>query len=174
MEQQAGNAVPRYSPQDVTTFPGKLGVGVLIIGLVVTICSFFLAQYGNCMVLQVSTLAGGITVVTAILAIIRFRLFRRTAQEWLDFQEQQEQSTSSDLFESADEGVRLAERAEEVYVNVVVRGLTAVLGAGILLSCVFLWRSWGFAQYKQAGEPLTSAVFAPFSSRSALTETVIA
>ncbi len=160
MEQQADKTVPRYSPRDLTASPEKLSAGGLFFGLVITISSLIMAEYGSCWVLQVSALTGGVTVITGILAMIRFRLFRRTAREWLDFQEQQQQSTSEDLFESADEAVRLAEKGEEVYVNVVVRSLTPVIGAGILLFCVLLWRNWGLTAYEQAAEPLTVAVFA--------------
>ena len=128
-----------------------IGFGVLVLGVL-------LARAANGTALVPAYLSAAVVGVLSLLAAGRALLARRQAVEQEQVAEYRRTHGGTELFEDADEAVRLASRANEQYVKYFVPFFTIALGGAVIATGVLLWRHWGQqAAFPVAQRPLAMA-----------------
>jgi regulator of protease activity HflC (stomatin/prohibitin superfamily) len=122
--------------------PFTLSWVAALIGFGLVFAGVFLAKAANSTTMVPGYLAAIMVVVMALLALGRTRLQRRRETEAEQLAEYRRTHGATDLFEDADEAVRLAARASEQYVKYFVPAITVVLGGLLLTIGSITWRGW--------------------------------
>jgi regulator of protease activity HflC (stomatin/prohibitin superfamily) len=113
------------------------GIGLLTLALGV-----LLAKAANGTAMVPAYLAAGVVALLGLVAAGRAAFARRQASEQEQVADYRRTHATTELFEDADEAVRLATRANEQFTKYFVPFFTIVLGLAILLTGVLLWRAW--------------------------------
>jgi regulator of protease activity HflC (stomatin/prohibitin superfamily) len=143
---------------DTSKRPLHLGYVAALIGLVLLILGALLAKAANGTALVPAYLAGAVVTLLALLAAARAGFARRQAVEQQQVAEYRRTHGSTELFEDADEAVRLATRANQQFVKYFVPFFTMALGLALLVTGLLLWRSWAaMPAFPVARNPLSMA-----------------
>ena len=113
------------------------------IGLALLILGVLLSKTARGSVMVPAYLAAGVVAILGLLSMFRALLARRQALEEEDVAEYRRTHGDTELFEDADEAVRLATRANEHFLKYFVPFFTMALGLATVLTCMLLWRHWG-------------------------------
>jgi regulator of protease activity HflC (stomatin/prohibitin superfamily) len=127
---------------DTSKRPVHLGYVAALIGLMTLALGMLLAKAANGTAMVPAYLAAGVVALLSLLAAARAALARRQAVEQEQVAEYRRSHTTTELFEYADEAVRLATRANEQFTKYFVPLFTIVLGLAILVLGLLLWHSW--------------------------------
>ena len=128
---------------DTSKRPVLLGYVAAGIGLATLALGILLSKAANGTAMVPAYLAAGVVALLALLAAARAGFARRQAVEQEQVADYRRSHASTELFEDADEAVRLATRANEQFAKYFVPFFTIVLGLAILVTGTLLWRAWG-------------------------------
>jgi len=141
---------------DTSKRPVHLGTVAAIIGLALLVLGALLSKAANGMAMVPAYLAGAVVTLLALLAAARAGFARRQGIEQQQVAEYRRTHGGTELFEDADEAVRLATRANEQFIKYFVPFFTILLGLALLVTGLLLWRSWAaMAAYPVARNPLS-------------------
>ena len=102
----------------------------------------FLAKAANSHTMVPGYLAGAMVVAMALFAMGRTRLLKRREIEAEQLEDYRRTHGATDLFEDADEAVKLAARASEQYVKYFIPVATVLLGALLMALALMRWHTW--------------------------------
>ena len=122
--------------------PERLAFIAAAIGMLVAALAGLLAGWARAAMLLPAVLAAGTLAVLSLTGGWRLRLARRRQEEEAAVAEFSRKHTGGELFESADEAVKLAARALKTYERWVIPTLVALVGAGLLVGGWFLMGEW--------------------------------
>ncbi len=128
---------------DTSKRPVHLGYVATGIGLLTLALGLLLSKAANGTAMVPAYLAAGVVALLSLLAAGRAGFARRQAVEQEQVAEYRRTHATTELFEDADEAVRLATRANEQFSKYFVPLFTIVLGLAILAIGMLLWRFWG-------------------------------
>jgi modulator of FtsH protease HflK len=138
-------------PYTLSWVAALIGYGLLIAGV-------FLAKAANSTVMVPGYFAAIMVVIMAKFAIGRTRLEKRRQVEAEQLEEYRRTHGATDLFEDADEAVRIAARASEHYTKYFVPVITVLLGILLIVLGTMRWTAWNRAiDFPLAGKPLAMA-----------------
>ena len=138
-------------PYTLSWVAALIGYGLLIAGV-------FLAKAANSTVMVPGYFAAIMVVIMAKFAIGRTRLEKRRQVEAEQLEEYRRTHGATDLFEDADEAVRIAARASEHYTKYFVPVITVLLGILLIVLGTMRWTAWNRAiGFPLAGRPLAMA-----------------
>lgn len=128
-----------------------IGYGLLIAGV-------FLAKAANSTTMVPGCFAAAMVVIMAKLAIGRTRLEKRRQIEAEQLEEYRRTHGATELFEDADEAVRMADRAAEHYRKYFVPVVTVLLGILTIVLGLIRWSAWRrLSVFPLASTPLAMA-----------------
>lgn len=146
---------------DSSTRPKNLSIGVTLVGLLLFAIGLVIMKKANCSAIIPALTAGAVTAIFGAIAMGRSILSRRQAQEEHDAAEYHRSHGATDLFEDADEAVRLATKASAQYVKFFVPFSAVFSGLVLLFFSLGLWRNWSKAEMLPlAPNPLPMAILA--------------
>jgi regulator of protease activity HflC (stomatin/prohibitin superfamily) len=128
---------------DTSSRPTRLGYVAAAIGLAIVALGAWLAKAANGTTMVPGYLAAAVVAALALLAAARAAFARRQAVEQEQVAGYRRTHATTELFEDADETVRLATRANQQFAKYVVPFFTIALGLALIITCVLLWRYWG-------------------------------
>ena len=138
-------------PYTLSWVAALIGYGLLIAGV-------FLAKAANSTVMVPGYFAAIMVVIMAKFAIGRNRLEKRRQVEAEQLEEYRRTHGATDLFEDADEAVRIAARASEHYTKYFVPVITVLLGILLIVLGTMRWTAWNrIIDFPLAGRPLAMA-----------------
>ena len=143
--------------------PERLAFVAAAIGVVVAGLAGLLASWATAAMLVPAVVAAGTLAVLSLVGGWRLRLARRQQEEEEAVAEFRLKHTGGELFDSADEAVKLAARALKTYEKFVIPALVVLVGAGLLTGGWFIIADW---QHPVAGaspllmKPVQHAVLA--------------
>lgn len=145
--------------KDVSTRPRNLCFAVSFVGVILLILGSFIMKTGNCSAM-VPTVASALTVVLlGLLGAGRCAFAYRQAAEEAAAAAFRKEHGKNELFDDADEIVRMATRANMQYMKYFVPIFTFALGIGLVLFSIGVWRHWrGLPAFPLAVNPLPLAI----------------
>jgi membrane protease subunit HflK len=145
--------------KDVSSQPRNLCFAVSFVGVLLLILGTFIMKAGNCSAM-VPTVAAALTVVLlGLLGAGRCAFAQRQAIEESEAEAFRKEHGKSELFDDADESVRMATRANTQYLKYFVPIFTFALGIGLILFSIGVWRHWrSMLAFPQALNPMPLAI----------------
>lgn len=144
--------------EDIDKKPEYAGWTAFAFGVFLSVCVIALANAADATVLAPTAVSSIVVTVMGALAVVRARFRRREAEERMHFEEHRASRESADLFEDADEAVRIAARANRSYVKYAIPVVTLMTGIAVVAASLLMWRSWNLAmEFPLASRPLRSA-----------------
>jgi regulator of protease activity HflC (stomatin/prohibitin superfamily) len=128
---------------DTSKRPVHLGYIAAGIGLLTLVLGLLLAKAANGTAMVPAYLAAAVVSLLGMLAAGRAGFARRQGIEQEQVAEYRRSHATTELFDDADEAVRLATRANEQFTKYFVPFFTIALGLAILVTGTLLWRAWG-------------------------------
>lgn len=128
--------------KDTGRRPVILAVVAVLTGLAVALFGSALTKAALCSTMVPATLAGTVVFLLSLAALGRTYFARRQCVEEDLVEEYRRGHGTTELFEDADEAVRLAARANAHYVKYFIPFFTIVLGAGLAVVSILCWRRW--------------------------------
>ncbi len=113
-----------------------------LIGFGLELAAVFLGNAANSTTMACGYLATGMVMVMALFALGRTRLEKRRQIESEQLEEYRRTHGATELFDDADEAVRLAARASEQYVKYFVPTVTVIVGGLLILRVWMRWYAW--------------------------------
>lgn len=113
-----------------------------LIGFGLELAAVFLGNAANSTTMVCGYLATGMVMVMAFLAMGRTRLEKRRQIEAEQLEEYRRTHGATELFDDADEAVRLAARASVQYVKYFVPVTTVIVGALLIMRTLMRWYAW--------------------------------
>ncbi len=146
---------------NTSTRPRNLCWAISIIGLILFCLSIFIMKSGNCSAMVPTAAATLTTVLLGLLGAGRAVFSRRQALEEQAAEEYRREHGNTELFDDADEAVRMATRANVQYIKYFVPIFTIVLGLVLGICCIVTWRAWnGTPAFPVAPNPMPLAILA--------------
>jgi regulator of protease activity HflC (stomatin/prohibitin superfamily) len=146
---------------EVSTRPRNLSWAIIIIGLLLAFIGIYILNSANCSAMVPGVMAAWTTVLLGVLGLGRNHFSFRQAAEERAAKEYQRTHGKTELFDDADEAVRMATRANEQYVKYFVPFFTVALGLIMLFIGVSIWIRWGrMDAFAVAPRPLPMAILA--------------
>ena len=146
---------------DASTRPRNLSIGVTLVGLLLFALGLLIMNKANCSAIIPGVTAGMVTAFLGLIAMGRAILARRQANEERDAAEFRRSHGATELFDDADEAVRMATRASQQYVKYLVPFASVLSGLTLLFFSIGLWRHWAKSQMLPiAPNPLPMAILA--------------
>ncbi len=145
--------------KDVSTRPRNLCFVVSFVGMVLLVLGTFILKTGNSSAM-VPTVAAALTVVLlGLLGAGRCAFAYRQAGEEAAAAAFRTEHGKNELFDDADETVRMATRANMQYMKYFVPIFTFVLGIGLIIFSIGVWRHWrGLLAFPLAVNPMPLAI----------------
>jgi regulator of protease activity HflC (stomatin/prohibitin superfamily) len=144
---------------DVSTRPRNLSWAIIIIGLLLSFIGSYILNSANCSAMVPGVIAAWTTVLLGILSLARTHFALRQAVEERAAREYQRTHGNNELFDDADEAVRMATRANIQFVKYFVPFFTVALGAIMLFIGLSIWIRWGRMEaFAVAPAPLPMAI----------------
>jgi len=145
--------------QDTSNRSRNLSIGAACAGLALFFLSLFIMNKANCSAIVPGAATCMMTFLLSLLAMGRNVLGRRQALEEQDAAEYRRTHGATELFDDADEAVRLATRANTQYVKFFVPLATILLGLIALGFGLGLWGHWSkMTVFTVAPAPLPMAI----------------
>lgn len=141
--------------------PRNLSLGISAVSAVLLTAGLIIGSNGRCTAMVPASAAALVTLLLALLAVGRAVFERRQRQEERDAEEYRRQHGGTELFNDADEAVRLATRANRQYVKYFVPASTIAIGlvlGGFVLRCWWRWKA--LTVNAPAPNPLPMAILA--------------
>ncbi len=146
---------------DVSSRPRNLSWATMIIGLLLSFIGTYIMNAANCSAMVPGVIAAWTTVLLGILALARTHFSLRQTSEEHAAREYQRTHGNNELFDDADEAVRMAARANTQFVKYFVPFITVASGLLMLLIGLSIWVRWGRMEaFAVALRPLPLAILA--------------
>ena len=150
--------------KELTNRPRNLCIALAVIGAVLFVVGLIVGRSGNCSVMMVGGASSVVVVLLALVGAGRCAFERRQVQEERAAIEFRKEHGRNELFEDADEAVRLATRANMQYRRYFVPVFTVILGIALCIYCLLVWRSWEATEtFPVAGNPMPLALLSVLS-----------
>ena len=146
---------------DVSTRPRNLSWAIIVIGLLLSFIGTYILNSANCSAMIPGVIAAWTTVVLGVLALARTHFALRQSVEERAAKEYRRTHGNNELFDDADEAVRMATRANAQFVKYFVPFFTVALGVLMLFIGLSIWFRWGRMEaFAVAPAPLPMAILA--------------
>jgi membrane protease subunit HflK len=147
--------------KEITTRPRNLCWAIAFVGAFMFVIGLIIMKMGNCSAMVPATAAALTVTLLGIVGSGRCAFERRQAIEEAEAQAFRKQHGNSELFDDADEAVRMATRANEQYVKYFIPIFTFLLGLSMTITCAVIWRSWSQQPaFPVAPNPMPLAILA--------------
>jgi regulator of protease activity HflC (stomatin/prohibitin superfamily) len=122
--------------------PERLAFAAAAVGLMLAGLAGGLASAAKSAMLAPAVVSAGVLAVLSLMGGWRLRLARRQEEEGAAVAEFRRKHTGGELFENADEAVKLAARARRTYERFVLPALAVLAGAGLAVGGWLLLGAW--------------------------------
>jgi len=144
---------------DTSTRPRNLCWAIAIAGAVLFAIGMVIRNSGHCSVMAAGLVAAFNVILFGLLGAWRCMFARNQAIEEAGVKEYRREHGNNELFEDADEAVRLATRANQQFMKYAVPIITVLLGVCESLFCLMVWFSWKKLEvFAQAPNPMPLAI----------------
>lgn len=127
-------------------------------GAIALVAGALVARAADLTVALPTAVLGAAITILALIAALHARLIRREKLEEEEFEAFRREHGSSELFEDADERLRLTRRTRQQFRTFVVPGVAALAGILLIAASVMLMQRWQLAVFTAEGEnPLAMA-----------------
>ena len=126
---------------DTSTRPRNLCWAIAIAGAVLFAIGMVIRNSGHCSVMAAGLVAAFNVILFGLLGAWRCMFARNQAIEEAGVAEYRREHGNNELFEDADEAVRLATRANQQFMKYAVPIITVLLGVCESLFCLMVWFS---------------------------------
>ena len=149
---------------EMSTRPRNLCCAIAVTGLIMFVIGCLVAKNGNCSVMGVGSAASLMVFLFGLVGAGRCAFARRQKNEEVAAAEFRSEHGSNELFDDADEAVRMATRANIQYIKYFVPIFTIVSGVLLGIYCLILWRIWkGMEAFPIAPNPMPLALLCIFT-----------
>jgi len=143
------------------TRPRNLSWAITCIGLVLFFIGLYIKNSANCSAMIPGVIAAFTTVLLGLIAVGRTYFVGKQEREQIAAIEYQKQHGKNELFDDADEAVRLATKANRQYVKFFVPFFTILLGLVMLALGLGIWFAWKRTDISPVAiKPLPMAILA--------------
>ncbi len=143
----------------LSTRPRNLCFAISVTGLIMFVIGCLVAKNGNCSVMGIGSAASLMVVLFGLVGAGRCAFARRQKMEEEAAAEFRSEHGSNELFDDADEAVRMATRANIQYMKYFVPIFTIVSGILLGVYCLIVWRIWkGMEAFPIAPNPMPLAL----------------
>ena len=144
---------------DTSTRPRNLCWAISVAGAVLFAIGMVIRSGGHCSVMAPGLVAAFNVIILGLLGAWRCSFARNQAIEEAGVKEYRREHGNNELFEDADEAVRLATRANQQFMKFAVPIITVLLGICESLFCLLVWFSWKRLEvFAQAPNPMPLAI----------------
>ena len=133
--------------KDISSRPRNLCWTISFVGAVLFAVGIFIMLSGRCSVMTPALVAALNVILLGVLGAWRCIFARNQAIEEQGVKEYRESHGNSELFEDADEAVRLATRANQQFTKFAVPIITVLIGVAETIFCILKWRAWGKLEF---------------------------
>lgn len=150
--------------KEASSRPRNCCLALSVAGAVLFVVGLVVGRAGNCSVMAVGCASSLVVVLLGLLGAGRCAFERRQLLEEQQAAEFRRDHGGSELFEDADEAVRLASRANMQYRKYAVPVFTVLLGLCLTVYGLLVWRSWaGTESFPLAPNPMPLALLSALS-----------
>ncbi|HPY90488.1 MAG TPA: hypothetical protein PLE92_01970 [Lentisphaeria bacterium] len=147
--------------KEITTRPRNLCWAIAFVGAFMFVIGLIIMKLGNCSAMVPATAAALTVTLLGIVGSGRCAFARRQAIEETEAKSFRQQHGNTELFDDADEAVRMATRANEQYVKYFIPIFTFLLGLSMTITSAMVWRSWSQQPaFPVAPNPMPLAILA--------------
>lgn len=144
--------------------PRNLCYGISVVGLILLVVAILVARNANCSVMWVGSVSCLLVTLFGLVGAGRCAFQRRQLLEEEAAAEFRVSHGANELFDDADEAVRMATRANMQYTKYFVPVITVVIGVLVGIYCLVLWRIWaGTEAFPIAPNPMPMALLCVIS-----------
>lgn len=145
--------------KEVSTRPRNLCFAVSFVGVVLLALGIFILKAGNSSAMVPAVVSALTVVLMGLVGAGRCGFAYRQAVEETAAEAFRKEHGKNELFDDADESVRMASRANMQYVKYFVPIFTFALGICLILFSFVVWRHWrGMLAYPLAVNPMPLAI----------------
>lgn len=147
--------------KDTSSRPRNLCWAISIVGALFFGVGILIHASGHCSVMVPTLVSAFNVILLGLLGAWRITFARNQAREEEGVAEYRREHGNSELFDDADEAVRLATRANQQFMKFAVPIITVLLGCAEIIFCILTWRVWGKTEFfPQATTPMPLAILA--------------
>lgn len=145
--------------KDISSRPRNLCWAISVVGALLFVVGVVILINGQSSVMVPTLVSAANVILFGLLGAWRCSFARNQAIEEEGVAAYRSEHGNSELFEDADEAVRLATRANQQFMKYAVPILTVLLGAAEIIFCYVTWRVWGKTEaFAQAVNPMPLAI----------------
>lgn len=146
---------------DTSTRPRNLCWAISVVGLVLFVIGWVIMSSGNCTAMVPTLVAAANVILLGVLGAWRCSFARNQAIEEEGVRLYRKEHGNTELFNDADEAVRLATRANQQFMKYAVPTITVALGLMETIFGLVVWRNWGKQpMFPVAPSPMGLAILA--------------
>lgn len=127
---------------DTSSRPRNLCWAISVLGLILLIIGFVIRVQGQSSAMAPALVAAINVILLGIMGVFRCIFARNQALEEAAARQYSQTHGKTELFEDADEAVRLATRANQQYMKYAVPVMTVLLGIAEIVFCLIVWFQW--------------------------------
>lgn len=147
--------------KEVSNRPLNLSIGITVAGALLLGIGLYIMHTANSSAMVAGVMAASVSVLLGLVGLGRHSFAARQEREELAAAEYRRQHGKTELFDDADDAVRLASRANQQYVKYFVPILTVLAGLTLLLFSLAQWFYWNRQDaFPVALRPLPMAILA--------------
>ena len=148
----------------MSTRPRNLCCAISVTGLIMFMIGCLVAKNGNCSVMGIGSAASLIVTLFGLVGAGRCIFARRQKMEEEAAADFKAEHGANELFDDADEAVRMATRANIQYTKYFVPAFTVLTGILLSVYCLIVWRIWkGMEAFPIAANPMPLALLCIFT-----------
>ena len=133
--------------KDTSTRPRNLCWTISFVGALLFAVGVFILMSGHCSVMTPALVAALNVILLGVLGAWRCSFARNQAIEEQGVQQYRAEHGNTELFEDADEAVRLATRANQQFTKIAIPIITVLIGVAETLFCLIRWRIWAKTEF---------------------------
>lgn len=147
--------------KETSTRPRNLCWAMAFVGAFLFLVGLVIMKLGNCSAMVPANAASITVMLLSLIGVGRCVFARRQSLEEVEADQFLRRHGKTELFDDADEAVRLATRANQQYVKYAIPIFTFILGLGLTIFCILVWRSWKLLPaFPVAHNPMPLAILA--------------
>lgn len=147
--------------REVSTRPRNLSWAVIVSSLLLFIIGLYIMSSANCSAMIPGLLAAITGVLLGALSLARVNFEFKQISEEKAALEYQKTHGKTELFDDADEAVKMATRANLQFIKFFVPFFTMALGTAMLITAITVWAKWSRTEaFAIAPKPLPMAILA--------------
>ncbi|MDD4097370.1 MAG: hypothetical protein PHC30_01240 [Lentisphaeria bacterium] len=147
--------------KEISTRPRNLCWTIAFIGAFLFAIALVIMKLGNCSAMVPAVAAALTVTLLGLVGSGRCAFARKQAMEEAEAEAFRKQHGNSELFDDADEAVRMATRANQQYLKYFIPIFTFLLGLSMTITGLVIWRGWRqLPAFPVAPNPMPLAILA--------------